>query len=261
MQPSPRSEPSMGLDIMAVSGNINPMELRSMNSFNGLYRRNRYSPFEEFFMEEIWKPVIERPGYMVSNLGRVSSGDKILKLSYRTGYARIFFYKTGEIKSKLVHMLVMSAFVGPRPSGMQIAHLDGNRKNNVLSNLKYCTPRENSAHKRGHGTLLMGSKAPSSKLLDEDAEYIFKSRRTNRELAIMFNVGRSCIASIKNGESWSHLRGEPRIVRPRNKKLDLPLDSYMPSETMRLHMGEMTEQEESVARAAIRWANATKTRI
>lgn len=55
-------------------------------------------------------------------------------------------------KTRRVHRLVMLAFVGPRPPGLQIRHLDGNNQHNDLSNLKYGTPAENAADKIRHGT-------------------------------------------------------------------------------------------------------------
>ena len=58
----------------------------------------------------------------------------------------------GRHKSAKVHVLVALAFHGPRPDGMQVAHVDGNRHNNRAENLTYASPTENALHMRYHGT-------------------------------------------------------------------------------------------------------------
>ena len=45
--------------------------------------------------------------------------------------------------TKNVHVLVAQAFLGSRPEGMHVCHIDGDKTNNNLSNLKYGTPKEN----------------------------------------------------------------------------------------------------------------------
>lgn len=45
-----------------------------------------------------------------------------------------------------VHVLMMASFVGPRPEGQVINHIDGNKHNNRLDNLEYCTNKENEHH-------------------------------------------------------------------------------------------------------------------
>jgi hypothetical protein len=59
-----------------------------------------------------------------------------------------------------VHHLVLLAFVGPRPAGRQAAHGDGHRTNNLLSNLRWATPKENTADRYRHGTVLFGTRHP-----------------------------------------------------------------------------------------------------
>jgi hypothetical protein len=50
-----------------------------------------------------------------------------------------------------VHPLVAAAFIGPRPDGMEIRHLDGERFNNAAVNLCYGTPSENARDRVNHG--------------------------------------------------------------------------------------------------------------
>jgi len=106
---------------------------------------------------EIWKRVSLRKGYQVSNLGRVRSIDrrilnslgvhclyhsKILKHQKGpNGYATVNLGK--KYMTRYVHHLVMKAFRGKTPKGKEILHIDGNKKNSRLDNLKFGTRWEN----------------------------------------------------------------------------------------------------------------------
>jgi hypothetical protein len=70
------------------------------------------------------------------------------------GYERVGLSATTGSRRKhlLVHALVLSAFVGPRPPGLEIRHLDGNPRHNDLSNLAYGTTSENARDRVRHGT-------------------------------------------------------------------------------------------------------------
>ena len=74
------------------------------------------------------------------------------------GYLRVGLCKNGKKKTFRVHNLVLEAFVGPKPEGMETRHLDGNRKNNHISNLKYGTPSENTQDTVKHGMHPQASK-------------------------------------------------------------------------------------------------------
>lgn len=93
-------------------------------------------------------------GYEVSNHGRVRSLPRkrtrggILRPGISSGYQMLSLGG----RSRLVHRLVLVAFRGPCPEGLECAHLDGNRFNNALANLVWVTKTENEAHKRLHGT-------------------------------------------------------------------------------------------------------------
>jgi hypothetical protein len=54
--------------------------------------------------------------------------------------------------NRMIHVLVTGAFIGPRPDGMQVRHLDGNKLNNRTENLSYGTPSENQFDRTKHGT-------------------------------------------------------------------------------------------------------------
>lgn len=122
-------------------------------------------------MEEQWKPVVSYEGYYeVSDQGRVRSLDRVqrngrflkgrvMKQSpYLNGYMNIVLNVRQTPKNNLVHRLVAEAFIGPRPEGLVIDHIDSNRKNNRASNLRYITQRENNSRNKPNKFGLLGVK-------------------------------------------------------------------------------------------------------
>ncbi len=76
-----------------------------------------------------------------------SAGNK-LKEAVHKGYLRVTLSKNGKKKVRLVHRLVALTFIDNSKNLPQVNHKDGNRKNNNLSNLEWCTKEENEMHKR-----------------------------------------------------------------------------------------------------------------
>lgn len=118
---------------------------------------------------ERWLPVIGFEGYYeVSDHGRVRSLDRVIidcrgrrrrlrswVLSPRSdedGRLRVELSVDGVHYTQLVHHLVLTAFVGPRPPGLVGCHWDGNNQHNHLSNLRWDTHLANSDDQRRHGT-------------------------------------------------------------------------------------------------------------
>lgn len=111
---------------------------------------------------ERWLPIPGYGGaYDVSDQGRIRSwmpyrGTAVPRVLHptldRAGYEYVSLRRRGvSIRSK-VHLMVLLAFVGPRPDRMETRHLDGNPKNNRLGNLAYGTYGENKLDKSRHGT-------------------------------------------------------------------------------------------------------------
>ncbi len=69
------------------------------------------------------------------------------------GYACVSLSRDGLSRMYNCHSLVMEAFVGPRPAGQEVRHLDGNRLNSHKSNLVYGFPYENQEDRKDHGTV------------------------------------------------------------------------------------------------------------
>lgn len=75
---------------------------------------------------------------------RVRSGRALVPYLRKNGYLQVQLNKDGAAETRLVHTLVAEAFLGPRPAGQQINHIDHDKTNNAASNLEYVTPKENA---------------------------------------------------------------------------------------------------------------------
>lgn len=166
--------------------------------------------------DEIWKPVVGfEKSYEVSNLGRVRSLTRSWPQMSRHG-STYTHTKTGRLlrpgtmtsghltvaigsrNSRLVHHLVLGAFVGPRPAGTECRHLDGNPRNNRLENLKWDTRGNNGRDKKWHAGCTRYTLTPSD-VSQIKAALIGAYVGLGRELAARFNVHESTISAIKHG--------------------------------------------------------------
>lgn len=106
-----------------------------------------------------WRIYPEAPAYEVSDRGEVRNTrtGNLLNGSpaVRGGYIAYGLWNAGKQLRRTGHSMVMRAFVGERPEGMQIRHLDGDPTNNALSNLAYGSASENRKDSVQHGTHAM----------------------------------------------------------------------------------------------------------
>lgn len=123
---------------------------------------------------------------------------------------------------RLVHHLVLEAFVGPRPEGEQCAHLDGNPSNNCVENLAWVDAYTNQSHRRVHGTNLPGEQNPASVLSESE---VIAIRTTHRnvpyaDLGRMFGVDTKTAWQAGVGTKWQYLNGAflPRLIRHHKRK-------------------------------------------
>lgn len=142
---------------------------------------------------EIWTDVVGYEGiYEVSNTGLVRTHrnkvtysklhgerrwkQRILKDKTPNGRdVRVALWKDGKPKDFLVHRLVAEAFI-PKIEGKEhVNHLDGNPKNNHVSNLEWCDYKENANHAFNNDLMTCNDKVI---LVDKDTRefYMFRSK-------------------------------------------------------------------------------------
>ena len=102
--------------------------------------------------------------YEVSSLGRVRSVDRVDSAGATrkgrvlrsgdqlTGHQVVHLSRASQVTTRTVHRLVLEAFVGPRPEGMEACHWDGNPRNNRRDNLRWGTRSSNRQDAVRHGT-------------------------------------------------------------------------------------------------------------
>lgn len=177
--------------------------------------------------KEIWKDIPKYENYyQVSNLGRVKSLDRemvgksgkkyikkglIMTPGLKHSSLSVILSKDGKRENNKVHKLVMLAFVGERPNGMQICHKDGDFKNNNLNNLRYDTAKENKKD-----CYRYSEKPKNAKLSIDDVLTIRRMHNkegyTQKEISIIFNVSRPHISHIISGRSFSWIDEYGNII-------------------------------------------------
>lgn len=95
-----------------------------------------------------WKKVKGFEQYSVSNEGEVMNPKgNIMKAFFAgSGYLQIALWRDGKKKKFYVHRLVAEAFIENSHGYKEVNHKDGNKENNAVSNLEWCTRAENLNH-------------------------------------------------------------------------------------------------------------------
>lgn len=176
---------------------------------------------------EEWRAVVGFPGYEVSDRGRVrsyiipgpsgylSQTPHLIRLAVgnRRPRCTVFLRSKGTGKRKRipVHVLVLEAFIAPRPGPDYWAlHRDDNPFNNNLLNLYWGSPTENAADRgrNGHNRDQRGVKHNMARLTDAQVEEIrarHAAGELQRNLARDFGVCRTSISLICSGKRWRHV--------------------------------------------------------
>lgn len=165
--------------------------------------------------EEEWRPIPGWVDYEASSYGQVrslkSGSQQVLKPGLHTrGYMTVHLSPgvKRDGKSYLVHRLVLEAFVGPRSADQQCRHLDGDKTNNRLDNLRWGTGRENHADSVQHGTALLGPKNHKTKLTKDqvlEIRVLLGHGLGFGRIGERYGVCGHTIRDIKRGTTWRHL--------------------------------------------------------
>lgn len=171
-------------------------------------------------LQEEWRqiPLEYNPTHMyeVSNLGRIrrtngGAGTRgrreevyLLKpWAHKRGYLYVELHR----RCCKVHILVALAFIGPVPQGSEVNHIDGNKANNVVTNLEYLSHDDNMKHAAKTGLMERGTQRSNAKLTTEDVRAIRAARGNakQKDLAKYYGVSEAYICIIQTRRKWAWL--------------------------------------------------------
>jgi hypothetical protein len=158
---------------------------------------------------EQWLDVVGFEGiYEVSNHGNIRSvkSGQLKKITEdkKTNRPFLNLWKNNKQTVVRVHKLVLEAFVGKCPEGMEGCHNDGNSFNNHIDNLRWDTHKSNIHDRIKHGTSNRGERCGTAKLTLDQVRAIRKDDRLQRLIAKDFGIAESMVSRIKNGVRWQH---------------------------------------------------------
>lgn len=141
-------------------------------------------------METIWKKIpgfsrydVSSDGFLRSNNYKNSGKTKTLKPAWGPdGYSQTMLQDDkGEYHSSKIHSIVCLTFFGPRERGQEVNHKDGNKANNSIDNLEYCTRKENVQHAFDMGLIKpkVGSLNGMAKLTENQVREIRETAKRN----------------------------------------------------------------------------------
>lgn len=165
-----------------------------------------------------YRDIPGKPGYRATSEGRIQScwvssgtacrlGDEWKNLAEAT---RRLGHKVVSVGGyALVHRLVLEAFVGPCPPGMECRHLDGDGGNNRPENLKWGTHQENEDDKKRHATRPKGSGHVHAKITEDDVREMRRLHEaggiTQLAIARRFGLHPTTVNDIVNRKRWLHV--------------------------------------------------------
>lgn len=158
------------------------------------------------------------PNYWIGDDGSVFSRNRMKFLKNfddGIGYRRVNLCSQGRVRPHYIHRLLLLAFVGPCPDGMEACHWNDKRADNRLENLRWGTQKDNKADMRRNGisaarhTLpdFKGEKNPYCKLTEKDVASIRSLDGTmkQRDIAKMFGISQATTWAILRKRAWSHI--------------------------------------------------------
>lgn len=173
---------------------------------------------------EIWKTIEGFENYEISSLGRLKGLEITTKFgcSFKTyperickswkdkkGYEYFTFKINGKNRHKLIHRLVATAFIPNSNNKPQVNHIDGNKSNNNIENLEWCTPKENLKHARDTGlNNIEGLNHYRCKLTKNNIIEIRENKEnlTQKKLGEKYNLNQTSISDIINFKTYKNVR-------------------------------------------------------
>ncbi len=178
----------------------------------------------EIDIDEIEKKyIINRDGTLTNrNRGNIVFGSRNTLGYNRFCFGKIYF---------LAHRVIATKYIPTIEGKDYINHIDGNKQNNEISNLEWCTMKENIRHARDtnlfreeHIPHNFGEDHYKSRLKECDVIAILKLRnKSSQEIAEKYNVSKSAIDHIFRGRSWTHLKRDPIDRHANGNKVNMEI--------------------------------------
>lgn len=149
-------------------------------------------------MGDVWKAIAGHPNYEVSPRGVVRNATTKLQLSpMRTGRAMVRLSTHPRIDRNVAH-IVAEAFIGPRPSGAVLMHIDDDPYNNAVENLRWGTQQDNARDmaQKGRGGVQILSPEQVAEIRQRRA-----AGERGRTLAVIYGVSEQRICDIHKGRT------------------------------------------------------------
>ena len=180
-------------------------------------------PCADILTGEEWRPIPGSDGlYSASNLGRIRSEPTKAATSGRQrgrvlasyldtkGYPQFKLCLIGSHKTIKAHRCIAETFLGARPDGFQINHINGDKTDNRVVNLEYVSPSENVIHAHRMGLCegrAKGERNCHAKLTADQVASIraLEGRLSMDQLAERFGVTKTNISYILNRHTWKHV--------------------------------------------------------
>lgn len=176
-----------------------------------------YTGHNSIYMEEQWKDLFGQESlYSISDQGRIFCKKRakyyVFSEKYKQRYKRACLVGiNGSVFYASVHRLVAEAFISNPNNKPQVNHINGNKHDNRVENLEWCTSKENNehSHRTGLAVIAKGNQLPQTKLTKEQvleirAKYIPNVYGRER-LARDYNVSITAIRQVIKRTSWKHV--------------------------------------------------------
>lgn len=154
------------------------------------------------------KWLVDYPEYLVSRTGDVYStlSTKLTKLRPGVkpgGYEFVGLGRSDNRKYEMVHRLVAKTFI-PNPRNLpDINHKDANKRNNVVENLEWTTPKDNTRHAYELGILKKGINNPLCVLNEDQVRQIRAAEGKYRDIGKKFGVCAQTVCNVKRRSGYA----------------------------------------------------------
>ena len=170
---------------------------------------------------EEWKILEENSIYSISNLGRIKNNNTNILLHpdiYNKGYYRIVIKVNNHKTTLFIHRLVAKYFVKNINGYNTVDHIDGNKLNNVYTNLRWCSIKENTNNPNTKNNIRKGilnsnKGNKNAILLLDDNKNIVKEFRSAKEAAEYFNISRTYMSNYLNNKTLYNRQGNPYKIK------------------------------------------------